>query len=82
MSMQKLALLRETIGQMLVERGHGSEFSSSDSLFDSGRLDSMSAVNLLMELEQVFDIDLSDPDFDISQIDTFEQITNLVSENA
>ncbi|MEO1702464.1 MAG: phosphopantetheine-binding protein [Pseudomonadota bacterium] len=82
MSNQKLEQLRQTIGQMLTERGHGSKFSETDSLFDSGRLDSMSAVNLLMELEQVFDIDLSDPDFDISQIDTFEQIVQLVSQDA
>ena len=82
MSNQRLEQLRQTIGQMLVERGHGAEFSDIDSLFDSGRLDSMSAVNLLMELEQVFDIDLSDPDFDISQIDNFEQIANLVSQDA
>ncbi|MEO1749399.1 MAG: phosphopantetheine-binding protein [Pseudomonadota bacterium] len=82
MSNQKLEQLRQTIGQMLVERGHGAKFSDTESLFDSGRLDSMSAVNLLMELEQVFDIDLSNPDFDISQIDTFEQIANLVSQDA
>ncbi|MEO1380358.1 MAG: phosphopantetheine-binding protein, partial [Pseudomonadota bacterium] len=68
--------------QMLVERGHEAAFSETDSLFDSGRLDSISAVNLLMELEQAFDIDLSDPDFDISQIDTFEQIANLASQDA
>ena len=82
MSNQGLQNLRRTIGQMLQERGHAPEFLDSDSLFDSGRLDSMSAVNLLMELEQAFDVDLSDPDFDISQIDTFEQIAQLVREDA
>ena len=76
--MTKLDTLRETIGGMLAERGHSRVFGDNDSLFDSGLLDSMSAVNLLMELETLFDLDLSDPDFDISQIDTLAEITQLV----
>lgn len=82
MNNNKLGQLRQTIGAMLVNRGHPAEFADDDSLFDSGRLDSMSAVNLLLELETVFDIDLSDPDFDVSQIDTFAEIAELVHQPA
>ncbi|WP_158629350.1 MAG: phosphopantetheine-binding protein [Roseitalea porphyridii] len=78
----KLGALRQTIGAMLVKRGMPAEFGDDDSLFDSGALDSMSAVNLLMELESVFGLDLSDPDFDISRIDTFAEITELVKQPA
>lgn len=82
MSTEKLENLRQTISQMLVDRGLPAHFELSDSLFDSGWLDSMSAVNLLLELETQFDLDLSDPDFDISQIDTFAEIAGLVQQNA
>ena len=82
MSSDQLNQLRKKIGEMLVGRGHSPDFGDRESLFDSGRLDSMSAVNLLLELETVFGLDLSDPDFDISQIDTFEEITQLVSQPA
>ena len=82
MNNDKLKLLRQSIGEMLVGRGQPAEFADDESLFDSGRLDSMSAVNLLLELETAFDLDLSDPDFDVSQIDTFAEITELVQQAA
>lgn len=82
MNSEKLNLLRQSISNMLIDRGQPAEFADSESLFDSGLLDSMSAVSLLMELEADFDLDLSDPDFDISQIDTFADICQLVSEPA
>ena len=80
MSEKSFDELRAAIGTMLADRGHPRAFADNDSLFDSGRLDSMSAVNLLMELERLFDLDLADPDFDISRIDSFEEITLLVRE--
>jgi len=73
----KLDLLRRTISDMLARRGQSPEFADQDSLFDSGRLDSASAVSILLELESVFGIDLGDPDFDISQIDSFAEIRQL-----
>ena len=82
MSDEKLNRLHQSISAMLVNRGLPAEFADDDSLFDSGRLDSMSAVNLLLELETVFGLDLSDPDFDVSQIDTFAEITELVRQPA
>ena len=82
MNSEKLNLLRQSISDMLVGRGQPAEFTDNESLFDSGRLDSMSAVNLLLELETAFDLDLSDPDFDVSQIDTFAEIRQLVSQPA
>ncbi|MBU4530361.1 MAG: hypothetical protein KUA43_00735 [Hoeflea sp.] len=77
MTNAKLDSLRQTISEMLAKRGQSPEFSDEDSLFDSGRLDSASAVNILLELESAFGIDLGDPDFDISQIDSFAEITQL-----
>ena len=77
MNNEKLDLLRQNISDMLARRGQSPDFSDDESLFDSGRLDSASAVNLLLELETIFGVDLADPDFDISQIDSFAEITRL-----
>lgn len=72
--------IRATIDELLAERGKPTGFDDAQSLFDSGLLDSLAAVKLLMKLEMDFGLDLSDPDFDISRIDTFEDIAAMVSE--
>jgi acyl carrier protein len=79
---ENLQSVRDTISNILVDRGHAPEFDDTESLFDSGKLDSLAAVDLLMTLESQFGIDLSDPDFEIAQIDTFAAIGELVQENA
>lgn len=82
MQAENLKLVRETISKVLVDRGQAAEFDDKESLFDSGKLDSLAAVSLLMTLESEFGIDLSDPDFDIAQIDTFAAIVDLVEDSA
>lgn len=72
--------LREKLSELLVERGQSPEFTDDVSLFDSGLLDSIAAVNFLMELESVCDVDLTDPDFDLSRIDTFTELKSLLHE--
>ncbi|MAY60886.1 MAG: hypothetical protein CML29_01630 [Rhizobiales bacterium] len=71
--------VRRTVTDLLAERGMPIQIDDGESLFDSGKLDSMAAVNIMMKLEADFGIDLSDPDFDISQIDSVEGISELVS---
>lgn len=75
-------IIRQAISEILVDRGHSAEFDDTESLFDSGKLDSLAAVKLLMTLESEFDIDLGDPDFEIARIDTFAAIAELVGESA
>jgi len=82
MQAENLKLVRDTISNILVDRGQPPEFNDTESLFDSGKLDSLAAVNLLMTLESEFGIDLSDPDFEITQIDTFAAIMDLLQEKA
>lgn len=48
-------------------------------LFSSGILDSVAAVQILMQLENDFDIDLSDEDFDISHIDSIQTLEQFLS---
>ncbi|MCU0832427.1 MAG: acyl carrier protein [Rhizobiaceae bacterium] len=71
--------LRNLITAKLAERGHRS-VSDTDSLFTSGRLDSMAAVEVMMMLEAEFGIDLSDADFDISMLDTIRDLEALLDQ--
>jgi len=82
MTSANIDTVRNRIAQMLIARDQDASFRDNESLFDSGRLDSIAAVDLLLALETDFGVDLSDPDFDISQIDTLEEINALVSSQA
>lgn len=77
-----VALVRETVLAMLAERGHRGTISDHDSLFFSGKLDSMAATEVLMLLEREIGIDLADADFDITQLDTLAQIEGLIGARA
>lgn len=74
--------IRDAIQTMLSERGDTRPLANDDSLFISGRLDSLAAAEMLMMLESRFGIDLADADFDVSQLDTIAEIEALVSQNA
>ncbi|WP_394688076.1 acyl carrier protein [Hoeflea sp.] len=79
MTSVNIETMRNKIAEMLVARDQDANFEDDESLFDSGRLDSIAAVNLLLELEADYGIDLSDPDFSVSEIDTLQQISTLIS---
>lgn len=81
-SNQNIQIIRNSISEILIDRGQSPEFDDDESLFDSGKLDSLAAVKLLMTLEAGFDIDLSDPDFEIARIDSLSAIVELVGESA
>lgn len=77
--MDRTARIRDTINQMLVARGQVEPVNERDSLFTSGRLDSLAATEVLMLLETDFGIDLADADFDISKLDTIADLEELVA---
>jgi acyl carrier protein len=70
--------LRRLIGEKLAERGIKT-IGDHDSLFVSGLLDSMAAVEVMMVLESEFGIDLSDADFEIARLDTLADLDELIS---
>lgn len=76
------AAIRATILAMLTERGHGGPIGDHDSLFFSGKLDSLAATEVMMALERDHGIDLTDADFDVTQLDTLAQIEALVAQPA
>ncbi|KGF70782.1 hypothetical protein LL06_03260 [Hoeflea sp. BAL378] len=82
MHLDKTHAVRAALSDLLIERGQSPHFGDTDSLFDSGRLDSLAAVKLLMMLESEFGLDLSDPDFEIARIDSLAAILDLVGEGA
>lgn len=71
------ASLHARIASLLAERGHGA-IDRDASLFLSGLLDSLAAAEVIGLLESDFGLDLSDPDFDITQIDTLSRLDTLV----
>lgn len=79
MDLQTSSKLREAIVAILAERGHTGPIGDDESLFLSGRLDSVAAMEVLMLLEQEYGIDLSDADFDIARLDTLASIETLAA---
>lgn len=70
--------LREFLKETLAKLSDHNEFSDSESLFISGRLDSFSMMNLIMHLEESCGIDFSDLDFDVALVDSVNDIEALV----
>jgi acyl carrier protein len=74
--------IRDFVSNLLTERGKPAEFSDSDALFTSGLLDSLAATELMLHLESDHGVDLADADFDISMLDTINDLSGLVSQPA
>ncbi|WP_169054447.1 phosphopantetheine-binding protein [Nitratireductor sp. XY-223] len=74
--------IRGAIEAILAARGIDGPVSDTDSLFISGRLDSLAATEVMMMLESDFNLDLADPDFDMSRLDTIADLTRLVTDMA
>jgi len=70
--------LRIFLRQQLESRGQAPEFGDRDSLFLSGKLDSVAAVQLLVFLETELKWSGSAKVNDLSQIDSVEKIIALV----
>ena len=71
---QVAAFLKET----LVRHGDLSEVLDNESLFLSGRLDSLSMLNLIMFLENSFSMNFAEIDFDVELIDSIDSIILLI----
>lgn len=74
--------IRTAIEGILAARGHHEPVDDNDSLFISGRLDSLAATEVMMMLESDFAIDLADADFDMSRLDSIAELSRLVGEKA
>lgn len=78
MSTQADESIRQFIQVTLAQRGDHDFFSDDDSLFMSGRLDSLAMMNLVVFLENNLNVDFSVLSFDVSLIDSLNAISSLV----
>jgi acyl carrier protein len=74
--------LRKFLKEALEKHADHGELDDSESLFVSGRLDSFSMMQLVMQLEEAFGLDFSAVDFDVSLIDSLDEIAAFVDANA
>lgn len=76
--MDQLNTVRDFIKQLLALRGDRKPFSDDSSLFRSGRLASVDAVELVVFLEEKFGIDFAETGFDQNLIDSVDAIAALL----
>lgn len=74
--------VQRLIAEKLADRGDTAPVAETDSLFLTGRLDSMAAIEIIMLLETEYGLDLADADFDISRVDTLRDLRSLATANA
>lgn len=82
MAGDRKSTLRGFIKEALEKHGDRGELDDTESLFVSGRLDSFSMMQLVMQLEEAFGIDFSNVDFDVSLIDSVNEIEAFVDAHA
>ncbi len=70
--------LRSYLTEALREAGDAGALADSDSLFVSGRLDSLALTRLVLHLEQHFGLDLGAIDFSAERVDSVDAIAALL----
>jgi acyl carrier protein len=75
--MQGKAEIREFVRELLTNSGDDQPLADHDSLLDSGRLQSIDAVEIVVFLEEKFGIDFAEIGFDKEQIDSIDAIFAL-----
>jgi acyl carrier protein len=72
--------VREHISRRLLRKYDSGTFADSESLFVSGRLDSLDALETVVFLESVYGIDFAKNGFDIALIDSIDAISAIAGE--
>jgi acyl carrier protein len=80
MDLNEKTKVRAFMDDLLREREDTAGFSDSESIFASGRLESLAAVQLVVFLEEQFCVDFSNLDFEIDRIDSIDLIATLCDE--
>ena len=76
--MDHIVEIRQFVKKLLTARGDKQPFTDASSVFLSGRLSSVDAVELVVLLEDTCKIDFAETGFDQSQIDSIDAIQLLV----
>ena len=80
--MNQIDEVREFVKKLLAMKGDRQPFSDESSLFLSGRLGSVDAVEVVVLLEEKAGIDFNETGFDQEQIDTIDAIFRLIRDAA
>ena len=78
--MDHITEIRQFVKKLLTARGDKQPFTDTSSIFLSGRLSSVDAVELVVLLEELCEVDFAVTGFDQSQIDTIDAIQLLIKE--
>jgi acyl carrier protein len=81
MDAAELVEMREFIAQLLAERDDHAPFSDQESLMQSGRLDSLAVVKIVLFLESAFAIDFTRIEFDPQRFESIAELSALVAES-
>lgn len=76
--MSRRGQVREIVARALAEAGDVDTFADGDSLIVTGRLSSLDVVNILLELEAAFGLEVGADDFDPMRFDTVDSIVELL----
>lgn len=74
--------LRDLLADKLAQRGDNRPLGDDDSLFLSGRLDSLAATEAMLMLESEYAVDLADSDFDVTRMDTINELKAFLAGRA
>jgi len=74
--------LRPYLQQLLTQNMDTQAFSDTDSLFLSGRIDSFSLMQLVMHLEENYQIDFSRVHFEAPLLDSVADIAAFIQEHS
>ncbi len=77
-ALEPRTVIRNFLSKLLNREGKSAEFSDSDSLLLSGRLQSVDGVEIVVFLEEKFGLDFAELGFDLAKIDTVDGIVSLI----
>ena len=80
MNHQSRELVRTFIRDCLVAHNDENDLDDGESLFLSGRLDSLSVTKLVVYLEDTFKVDFGSHPFDVAELDSVEQIAQFADD--
>ena len=81
MDPRDLTKIRAFLAELLRKHDDHAAFADTESLINSGRLDSLAVVKLVGFLESAFAVDFAEVEFDPQRFDTVDEIAALVEES-
>jgi acyl carrier protein len=77
-ALEPRTIVRNFLGDLLAREAQAVPFSDSDSLLLSGSLQSVDGVEIVVFLEEKFDLDFAELGFDLAKIDSVDAIVALI----